>query len=41
LRKVTATGTTAVSRDGKVLTVTTKNVNASGPGNTETYDRVP
>jgi hypothetical protein len=38
--KVTATGTTSVSKDGKVLTVTTKNVNASGPGNTEIYDRV-
>lgn len=39
--KVTATGTTSVSKDGKVLTVTTKNINASGPGNTEVYDRVP
>jgi len=38
--KVTATGTTTVSRDGKVLTVMTKNVNATGPGNTEIYDRV-
>ena len=38
--KVTATGTTTVSQDGKVLTVTTKSVNASGPGNTETYDVV-
>jgi hypothetical protein len=38
--KVTATGTTTVSKDGKVLTVTTKNVNATGPGNTEIYDRV-
>ena len=38
--KVTATGTTSVSKDGKVLTVTTKNINASGPGNTEVYDRV-
>ena len=38
---VTATGTTGVSRDGKVLTVTTKGVNASGRGNVEIYDRVP
>jgi hypothetical protein len=40
--KVTATGTTTDSKDGKVLTVTTKNVNAAGtgPGNTEIYDRV-
>jgi hypothetical protein len=38
--KVTATGTTSVSKDGKVLTVTTKSVNSSGQGNTEVYDRV-
>jgi hypothetical protein len=38
--KVIATGTTTISKDGKVLTVTTKNVNASGPGNTEVYDRI-
>jgi hypothetical protein len=37
---VTATGTTTVSKDGKVLTVTTKNVDTTGPGNTEIYDRV-
>ena len=37
---VTATGTTSVSQDGKVLTVTTKGVNAAGQGNTEVYDRV-
>jgi hypothetical protein len=42
--KITATGTTSVSADGKVLTVTTKNVNAAGAtgaGNVEIYDRVP
>jgi hypothetical protein len=38
--KVVATGTTAVSKDGRVLTVTTKNVNSTGPGNAEIYDRV-
>jgi hypothetical protein len=39
--RVTATGTTNVSKDGKVLTVTTKSVNAAGAGNPEIYDRVP
>jgi hypothetical protein len=39
--RVTATGTTNVSKDGKVLTVTTKSVNATGAGNPEIYDRVP
>ena len=38
--KVTATGTTSVSKDGKVLTVTTKGVNSSGQGNAEIYDRI-
>jgi len=38
---VTATGTTTVSKDGTVLTVTTKNVNAAGSGNPEIYDRIP
>ena len=39
--QVTATGTTTVSRDGKVLTVVTTNVNASRAGNGEVYDRMP
>jgi hypothetical protein len=39
--KVTSTGTTSVSKDGKVLTVVTKGVNATGPGGTEIYDRAP
>jgi len=39
--RVTATGTTSVSRDGKVLTVTTRSVDSSGQGNTEIYDRTP
>ena len=39
--RITATGTTNVSKDGKVLTVTTKSVNATGPGNPEIYDRMP
>jgi hypothetical protein len=39
--KVTSTGTTHVSKDGKVLTVTTKSVNATGAGNPEIYDRIP
>jgi hypothetical protein len=39
--RVTATGTTNVSKEGKVLTVTTKAVNAAGPGNPEMYDRIP
>jgi hypothetical protein len=39
--KITATGTTNVSKDGKVLTVTTKSVNGSGAGNSEIYDRIP
>ena len=38
---VTATGTTNVSKDGKVLTVTTRSVNATGAGNPEIYDRIP
>lgn len=38
--KVVATGTTTASKDGRVLTVTTKNVNSAGPGNAEVYDRV-
>ena len=38
--RVTATGSTSVSKDGKVLTVTTKGVNTAGQGNTEVYDRV-
>src|SRR5262249_35200781 len=38
---VVSTGTTSVSSDGKVLTVTTKSVNASGRGSTEIYDRQP
>ncbi len=38
--KVSATGTTTVSKDGKALTVTTRNVSAAGPGNTEIYDRI-
>ena len=41
--KITSTGTTSVSADGKVLTVTTKSVaaGASGRANVEIYDRVP
>ena len=39
--KVTATGTTAVSKDGKELRVTTKSANGPGAGNTEIYDRLP
>ena len=39
--KITSTGTTNVSKDGKALTVTTKGVNATGPGNPEIYDRIP
>jgi hypothetical protein len=39
--KITATGTTQVSKDGKVLTVTTKSVNRPGSGNAEIYDRIP
>jgi hypothetical protein len=39
--KITATGTTNVSKDGKVLTVTTRSVNATGAGNPEIYDRIP
>ena len=40
--KITATGTTtAVSKDGKELRVTTKSVNGTGAGNTEIYDRLP
>src|SRR5262245_5949925 len=39
--RITATGTTNVSKDGKVLTVTTRSVNATGPGHSEIYDRIP
>jgi hypothetical protein len=39
--KITATGTSQVSKDGKVLTVTTKNVGGTGSGNPEVYDRMP
>jgi hypothetical protein len=42
--KITSTGTTSVSSDGKVLTVTTRSVNASaatGRGSVEIYDRIP
>ena len=38
---ITATGTTNVSKDGKVLTVTTRSVNGTGAGNPEIYDRIP
>jgi len=38
--RITATGTTSVSDDGKVLTVTTRSVNAAGRGNAEIYDRI-
>ena len=44
--RITSTGTTSVSDDGKVLTVTTKSVNPTGPagapgrGNVEIYDRI-
>ena len=39
---VTATGTTSVSKDGRVLTVITKSVNAPRAGNNgEIYDRIP
>ncbi len=38
---VTSTGTTTVSKDGNVLTVTTKGVGSSSQGNTEIYDRTP
>jgi hypothetical protein len=39
--KITATGTSRVSKDGKVLTVSTRSVNAAAAGNPEIYDRVP
>lgn len=39
--RITARGTTRVSRDGKVLTVTTKQEGAAGDGNVEIYDRQP
>jgi len=38
---ITANGTSSVSKDGKVLTVITKNVGGSGSGNPEIYDRMP
>jgi hypothetical protein len=38
--KLTSEGTTTVSRDGAVLTVTTRRAGASGPGGVEIYDRV-
>jgi hypothetical protein len=38
--KVTSQGTTTVSKDRKVLTVTTRRAGAEGPGNIEVYDRV-
>jgi hypothetical protein len=38
--KVTSQGTTAVSKDGKVLTVTTRRAGSEGPGGVEIYDRV-
>ena len=39
--RITATGTTNVSKDGKVLTVTTKSANAAAAGKPEIYDRIP
>jgi hypothetical protein len=38
--KVTSQGTTTVSKDGKVLTVTTRRAGSEGPGGVEIYDRV-
>jgi hypothetical protein len=38
--KLTSEGTTTVSKDGKVLTVTTRRAGSSGPGGVEVYDRV-
>jgi hypothetical protein len=38
---ITSAGTTNVSKDGKVLTVTTRGVNSTRPGNPEIYDRIP
>jgi hypothetical protein len=38
--RVTSEGTTSVSKDGKVLTVTTRRAGSSGPGGVEIYDRV-
>jgi hypothetical protein len=38
--KVVSQGTTQVSKDGKVLTVTTRRAGSTGPGGVETYDRV-
>lgn len=38
--KLTSEGTTTVSKDGKVLTVTTRRAGSSGPGSVEIYDRV-
>jgi len=37
--RVTATGTTNVSKDGRVLTVTTRSANAAAAANPEIYDR--
>jgi hypothetical protein len=37
--KVTATGTTTVSKDAKVLTVTTTSIDATQPGRPDVYDR--
>jgi hypothetical protein len=39
--RITARGTTRVSKDRKVLTVTTKQEGATGDGNVEVYDRQP
>jgi hypothetical protein len=39
--KVVSRGTTTVSRDGKVLTVTTRREGFQGPGSVEVYDRQP
>lgn len=38
--KVTSQGTTTVSKDGKVLTVTTRRAGSEGPGTAEIYDRL-
>jgi hypothetical protein len=38
--KVVSHGTTAVSKDGKVLTVTTRRAGSDRPGGVEVYDRV-
>jgi hypothetical protein len=38
--KITSHGTTSVSKDGKVLTVTTRRAGSAGLGSVEVYDRV-